>query len=49
MTMILLTTYADNFEHLLARDVAVPIEIVHAEGPLEFLLEFAPRGGREGA
>lgn len=33
--------YRDNFQHLLSRYVAIAIEIVHWEGPFEFLFEFS--------
>jgi len=36
-----------NLKHLLSGDVAVAIEVVHGEGPLQFLLEFAARGHAE--
>ncbi len=32
--------YSDNFKHFLSGDVAVAVEVVHREGPLEFLFEF---------
>ena len=33
-----------DLQHLAAADVAVAVEVVHAEGPLELLLQLAPRG-----
>ena len=33
-----------DLQHLAAADVAVAVEVIHAEGPLELLLQLAPRG-----
>ena len=41
--------YRDNLEHLLARDVPVAVQVVHAEGPLELLLQLAARGDAQRA
>ena len=41
--------HRDDFQHLLPRDVAVAVEVVHAEGPLKLLLQFAARGDAQGA
>ena len=38
----------NNLKHLLSRDVAVAIEVVHGERPLQLLLELAPRGHTKG-
>lgn len=39
----------DYFQHLLPGYVTIAVEIVHGEGPLEFLFEFAPGCDRESA
>ncbi len=39
----------DDLQHLLARDEAVAVEVVHGEGPLELLLELASRCHAQGA
>ena len=39
----------DNLQHLPSRDEAVLVQVVHAEGPLQLVLELAPRGYTEGA
>lgn len=31
-----------NLQHLLAADVAVAVQVVHAEGPFQLLLQFPP-------
>jgi len=33
-------TYADDFEHFLAWDESISVEIVHVKRPLELVLEF---------
>lgn len=33
-----------DLQHLAAADVAVAVEVIHAEGPLELLLQLAQRG-----
>jgi len=42
-------SYRNDLEHLLARDVAVAVQVVHGEGPLELLLELAARRDAERA
>lgn len=42
-------TYGHDFEHLLPGYVAVAVEVVHGEGPLQLLLELPPGGNGEGA
>lgn len=37
-----------NLQHLLAADVPIPVEIVHAKRPLELLLQLAPRCHAQG-
>lgn len=42
-------TYGNNFQHLLAWNITVTIQVIHREGPFEFLFEFPPRRDRERA
>ena len=35
--------YLDDLQHLHAGDLAVPVQVVHVEGPVELLLKAAPR------
>lgn len=35
-------TYGNNFQHLLAGNIPVTVQVIHGEGPLEFLLELPP-------
>lgn len=39
-------THLDDLQHLHARDLAVAVQVVHVEGPVQLLLEAAP--GRDG-
>lgn len=36
--------YLDNFRHLLLLDCSIAVNIVHLEGPIQFLLGLTPRG-----
>lgn len=38
-----------DLQHLHPRDLAVAVQVVHVEGPVELLLEAAPRGDGQGA
>ena len=38
----------DDLQHLLLRNVAITVQVVHTEGPLQLLVELAPRGHRQG-
>lgn len=40
--------YLDNLQHLLPADVAVPVQVVHAEGPLQLLLQLPSRRHAQG-
>lgn len=42
-------TDLDNLQHLHPGDLAVPIQVVHVEGPVELLLEAAARRDGQGA
>lgn len=42
-------SYRHYFQHFLPRDITVTIEIVHAEGPFQFLFQFTARCYAEGA
>ena len=41
--------YLENIEHFLLGDIVVAIEIIETEGPLEFVVNGASRGGADGA
>lgn len=44
---ILTNTNLDDLQHFHACDLSIPIQIIHIEGPVEFLLEAAPGGDRQ--
>lgn len=44
----LTNTYLDDLQHLHACDLSIPIQIIHVEGPVKFLLEAAPGGDGQG-
>lgn len=44
LSPFLTITYLDDLKHFHACDLSIPIQIIHIEGPVEFLLEAAPGG-----
>lgn len=43
------STDLDDLQHLHAGDLAVAVQVVHVEGPVQLLLEAAPGGDGQGA
>ncbi len=46
---LLRNTNLDDLQHLHASDLSISIQIIHVEGPVEFLLEAAPGGDGQSA
>lgn len=44
LSPFLTITYLDDLKHFHACDLSIPIQIIHIEGPVEFLLEAASGG-----
>ena len=48
LTNKLLCPYLDDLQHLHSCDLAIPVQVIHVEGPVELLLEAAPGGDGQG-
>lgn len=48
-TLSLRLTHLDDLQHLHACDLSISIQIVHVEGPVEFLLKAPPGGDGQSA